>query len=267
MQDTTMVLDYGELANGFTYTIAAGITLAILNFAATRIYNFFADGTRNFIWQTPTSPLEKLINPKSSTQLKNRIKILLIDNELSLNVDQFNSEGYSLDYWDKAKNLKDLLEGTYDIIILDIKDVATELSPEDGFGLLQTIKNHNPFQIVIAFSAHSYDLSKKKFWDLADDAVDKPAGFLEMKDVLDNIINSRFDPKSNLAEIRSKLRNNNIKRRDILKIESSIASKIKKKKVLSLETDFSIISNKTQRNQLINMMSNFVNFYTDYETN
>lgn len=110
-----MELDYRELANGYTYSIAAGLSLATLNFVATKIYNHFADGTYNFLWRIPVSPLEKLINPKSSVPLKSRIKILLIDNELSLNVDQFNSEGYSLDYWDKAKSLKDLLEGTFDI--------------------------------------------------------------------------------------------------------------------------------------------------------
>jgi DNA-binding NarL/FixJ family response regulator len=266
MTVTLNIINNGEIVNGFIYTVLAGIALAILNFISTIIYRYFSGKSVSFFWQEQQSPLEKVFNPKSEKQIKQRIKILLIDNDKSLNVEQFNEEGYSMEYWPKVKSLKELNQGNYDIIILDIKDVAKDYSEEDGFGVLKSIKQNNPHQIVIAFSAHSYDFSKKKFWDMADEAIDKPAGFIEMKEVLDNVILKSFNAKEDIRKLRTRIVDINLSRRQLYIIEKRIATSIKKQNQLRLDDVLTCIHNSLQRNQVKNMLLRFINLYTDYET-
>jgi len=249
----------------FFVTVAGGLAVSFVNFIATKIYNHYTDSNRNFFWRPKESPLKKLIDKKSFKNLKSRIKILLIDDEKSLNIEQFNEEGYSMEYWEKVKSIDPLLRGEYDIIILDIKNIASDLSPEDGFGVLKSIKDNNPLQIVIAFSAYSYDFSKKKFWDLADEAVDKPVGFLEMKEVLDNLIHRRFNPSSDLRRIEAKFRKLNINKKDIYDIEKSINKKVQKKNIIDLDEEIKLISNPVDRNQIKNMLRRFLSLFTSYE--
>ncbi|REL37684.1 response regulator [Rhodohalobacter sp. SW132] len=251
--------------NKFLITVAAGLTLSVINFIGTKVYGHFKGKRISFFWREKDSYLLSLVNEKALSNLKNRIRILLIDDEESLNIDQFNREGYSLEHWEQVKSMKPLHQGEFDILILDIRDIATDISEEDGFGVLKSIKENNPLQIVIAFSAYSYDLSKKKFWDLADDAVDKPVGFIEMKKVLDNIIFNRFNPENEINIIHDKLYELNISTNDIISLEKSIHNKIKNNKVLRLQNELSFINDHLVRNQIINMYLRFLNLYTSYE--
>ena len=266
MTDTTNLINTGEIVNGFIYTLLGGVALALLNFVSTFIYKKISGKEINFLWKEKVSPLEKIINPKSEKQIRKKIKILLIDNDESLNIEQFNNEGYSLEYWTKVRSIKELLQGFYDIIILDIKDVAKDYSEEDGFGVLKSIKQNNPAQLVIAFSQFSYDFSKKKFWDMADEAVDKPAGFLEMKEVLDNLIHTKFNAKHELKELKDKILSINITKHQLSKIEKNIAENISKNNKLNIDKELNIINDSLQKNQIRNMLLRFVNLYTDYET-
>lgn len=255
-----------EIMNGLIYTVIGGLIIGIINFLATYLYRRVFGANINYFWKERKSPLEKLINHKSEKQIIRRIKILLIDDEYSLNIEQFNQEGYTMDYWPKVKSIKELLQGNYDIIILDIKNVAKEYSEEDGFGVLKTIKQNNPSQIVIAFSAHSYDFSKKKFWDLADEAVDKPVGFLEMKEVLDNIIRTSFYARNELKRLAEKVLSINLTKKQFYDIENKISTKIIQKKQLDIDNELSQINDSLQKMQVKNMLIRFINLYTDYET-
>ena len=140
-----------------------------------------------------------------------------------------------------------------------------DYSEEDGFGVLKSIKQNNPSQIVIAFSAHSYDFSKKKFWDMADEAVDKPAGFLEMKEVLDSIIQSTFNAHHDAKKLKEKIISINLSKNQLFVIEKRIVNHISKNKQLQLDKELEIIHNSLQRNQVKNMLLRFINLYTDYE--
>lgn len=249
----------------YLMTVATGVTIYLINFLFTKLYGVFTGKRVGFLWKEKESYLLSLVNDKAVSNLKKRIKILLIDDEESLNIEQFNREGYSLEYWDHVRSLKPLNHGEFDILILDIKDIAKNISEEDGFGVLKSIKENNPLQIVIAFSAYSYDLSKKKFWDLADDAVDKPVGFVEMKEVLDNVIFNRFNPIKEIDIIHEKLYELNFTNKEINSLEKSIYKKVRNKKVITLQNELSSINDHLIKNQVVNMYQRFLNLYTSYE--
>jgi len=265
MNDSTSLLDLREIANGYTYTILAAISLSLVNFLGLKIYNVVTGKKLSFIWRDKTITLDQIINRKTTKQMISRVRILLIDNEESINIQLFKDEGYTIEYWDKVKSMKPLFGGKFEIIILDIRDVAKDLSSEDGFGVLKAIKDNNPSQVIIAYSAYSYDLSKKRFWDLADEAVDKPSGFLEMKKVLDDVIQKYFNPDRILQLIRARFKDINISNKNELQFEKAIVRDLKSGVDVDLDSKLSYIQHDPDKVQIKNMVISFLNLFTNYE--
>jgi len=125
--------------------------------------------------------------------LRKRTRILVIDDdENSFPFEIMRKEGYAIDHWLKVENLSTLEKGEYDIMVLDIGGVAKEYTDEDGLGILEHLKSTNPAQIVVAFSGQAFDLSKNRFWRLADDALSKPVDAAKCKRMLDNLIENKM---------------------------------------------------------------------------
>ena len=79
-------------------------------------------------------------------EIRKRARILVIDDdEEAFPYKLLEKEGYNVQYWPKVEVLRDLENGEYDIIILDIFGVASaEMSTNDGLGILEHLKKHNP---------------------------------------------------------------------------------------------------------------------------
>lgn len=163
-------------------------------------------------------------------ELRNRTRILVIDDDPhSFPFELLRKEGYAIDHWPRVENLGTLERGQYDIIFLDIQGVAQEYSKEDGLGVLEHLKDANPSQIVVAFSAHSYDLSKNRFWRLADDSLSKPVEAAKCKRLIDNLIESKQTPLHYWEAIAELLRRQGLQPRQIAKVEAKVARAIAKK--------------------------------------
>lgn len=162
--------------------------------------------------------------------VRKRTRILVIDDDPhSFPFDVLRREGYAIDHWLKVENLQALEEGRYDIIFLDIQGVAQEYSGEDGLGILEHLKQVNPSQIVVAFSAHSYDLSKNRFWRLADDSLSKPVEAAKCKRLIDNLIESKRTPAHYWAAVSDLLARQGLDAKQIARVEDKIARALAKK--------------------------------------
>ena len=129
-------------------------------------------------------------------ELRRRTRILVIDDdESSFPFKQLKDEGYAIDHWPKVQSLTQLEQGTYDIVVLDIHGVGQEYSADDGLGILEHIKERNPSQLVVAFSGHTFDLAKNRFFRLADDVLGKPVDATKCKRVIDDLIASKMTPQ------------------------------------------------------------------------
>jgi len=156
--------------------------------------------------------------------LRKRTRILVIDDDPhSFPFDVLRREGYAIDHWFKVDTLRALEEGQYDLIFLDIQGVAKEYSGEDGLGILEHLKQVNPSQIVVAFSAHSYDLSKNRFWRLADDSLSKPVEAAKCKRLIDNLIESKRTPAHYWAVIADLLARQGLDAKQIARVEDKVA--------------------------------------------
>jgi DNA-binding NtrC family response regulator len=162
-------------------------------------------------------------------EVRKRTRILVIDDDPhSFPFDTLRREGYSIDHSPKVENLRTLEDGQYDIIFLDIQGVAQEYSQDDGLGILEHLKQVNPSQIVVAFSAHSYDLSKNRFWRLADDSLNKPVEAAKCKRLIDNLIESKRTPQHYWQAVAELLQRQGMSQKEIGQIEHKVAKAIGK---------------------------------------
>lgn len=93
----------------------------------------------------------KKIKVSNISQLRERVKILIVDDEEFGRVDQLSDRKYSIFY---KKDIDYSIEAEpFDIVILDIKGVARKMaSPKEGFGMAQDIKKIYPYKKIYCFS-------------------------------------------------------------------------------------------------------------------
>ncbi len=192
--------------------IVAGIILLIIVFLRKKIAAFFRNQSIKKSVSTPELKTEDELKIKNSFQeLQKKLKMIVIDDDEIFPVDGFLEFGYNIQRWEKldAGRLKQLHDGEFDIIILDIYGVATEIALNDGLDILEDLKSRNPSQVVIAYSSHSFDFSKNKFWEMADEKLGKPTPFVGTQKLIDNLIEKTFTIEYHTTKVKAILNNNN----------------------------------------------------------
>lgn len=179
------------------------------------------------LFRSKTKTLSSLAKHIPLVELRRRVKIVVIDDdENAFPLSALRDAGYSIEHWDKVKSVERLEQGDFDIIILDIGGVADHLTPAEGLGILQHLKEFNPAQIVIAFSGQSFDLSKQRFFKLADDVLPKPTDHLKCKQVLDSLIESKFTVPHLWSSVQAVLIKEGVPEKSVRKIEASLSRAI-----------------------------------------
>lgn len=184
-------------------TIIGGIIVALIT---TDYGKSFRKYISNFFYTRNTDILQ-LEQKNTIEDLKKKLRILVIDDDDIFPVNGFKQFGYLIDHWTfiQEAELKRLLDGEFDIIILDIYGIATNIAKEDGLDVLKIIKEHNPSQVIIAYSGQSFDLSKQIFWDLADEKLSKPTHFITTQLLIDRVIKEKFTLKNYISLIKKTL--------------------------------------------------------------
>lgn len=161
-------------------------------------------------------------------EAKKRASILVIDDDPNaFPVELMMAEGYKIQYWNEVKNLRDLENGLFDIIVLDIHGICpVGLSSNDGLGILEHLKKRNPSQIVIAYSGKKFDLRTEKFWRIADDYLGKPTDLLVAKEKIDALLRDKFTADYYWNSLREFLLAQGVSPKDVENLESWIAQAI-----------------------------------------
>lgn len=181
-----------------------------------------------------TKSIEKSFRPLSLADAKRHAKILVIDNDPnSFPLEFFRREGYTIDYWELVESLERLDSGSWDILILDIGDVAKHLTPDDGLGVLEHIKRYNPSQLVIAFSGQSFDLSKNRFFKLADDTLWKPVNSVKCKETIDQLLTEKFNVLHYWNGVKNVLKEDGVDDKKIYQVEARLLKSLKSGKKVS----------------------------------
>lgn len=184
--------------------------------------------------------MEQVVKPPTLDEIKQRAKILLIDDDPEAIPYQFlQKESYSIETWATVESVERLERGTYDIIILDIQGVAQHIDPErDGFGVLKILKENNPNQMIIACSGQDYDPETSDFFNLADDKLSKPVKPEHLKRKVDRLLRLRFDARFRWEETREHLISQGVSEGVLSKLENHLAECIATGEPLEIKSKF-----------------------------
>lgn len=129
--------------------------------------------------------------PDLETARKNA-RVLVIDDQEWPYQELFERDGYHIERWAEVRNLSQLTDGHYNLILLDIQGIGLSESQKlQGLGILEHIKTTNPAQSVIIYSSKSQKPSANKYLSMADAVFDKASQYTEFKAVIDSILTNR----------------------------------------------------------------------------
>ena len=127
--------------------------------------------------------------------VRKHARVLIIDDHALPAQKLFERDGYHFERWASIKNLSQLTDGHFHLILLDIHGVGMDESPNlQGLGILQHIKKSNPAQAVMVYSAQTHSVSSNEYLMLADAVLDKGMTYVEYKDRVDNLLLRRAAP-------------------------------------------------------------------------
>jgi DNA-binding NtrC family response regulator len=105
-------------------------------------------------------------------------------------------DGFNVTHWLRvdSASLRELEQGAFDIIVLDIVGIAdASVATNGGLGLLKHIKRVNPAQVVVAYSGQRFSVSDQEFFRLADETLAKPTDFVRVTEILDALLAEKFN--------------------------------------------------------------------------
>ncbi len=124
-------------------------------------------------------------------------KICIIDDQiehLKSFIDGLKKEGFTnLVQKNCVESVNELLESGYDLIILDLKGVAEDISAEDGIGIIETLKQSNPTLPVLIISGTTTTPDKASILSQADLIRTKPVLPADLASDVDDILKTRKD--------------------------------------------------------------------------
>lgn len=122
-------------------------------------------------------------------------RVLVIDDHVFPALATFERDGYHFERWASIKNLSQLTDDHYQLILLDINGVGLKESPDlQGLGILQHIKVTNPAQPVIIYSSKPQAITSTEYLQLADAVLDKGMSYVGYKEVVDDLLLRRATP-------------------------------------------------------------------------
>ncbi len=127
--------------------------------------------------------------------VRKEARVLVIDDHVFPALTTFERDGYHFERWPSIKNLSQLTDGHYQLILLDINGVGLKESPDlQGLGILQHIKVTNPAQPVIVYSSKPQAITSNEYLKLADAVLDKGMSYVRYKELVDELLLRRATP-------------------------------------------------------------------------
>ena len=149
-----------------------------------------------------------IVKEKSIEKLRERVKILLVDDEEYEIIDILKTRGYDIYY---KSDINYLIETEpFDIILLDIKGIAKMFgSPKQGFGFAINVKNKYPQKVVVSFSGTS-DIRINEELHKIDGFIMKDTDVDTWCNRLDKYIKDYCDPNYQWNAIANKLKKDGV---------------------------------------------------------
>lgn len=126
-------------------------------------------------WWAPAT-LESFDGAVTRERLIQSGRIVVIDDEQPLLIDELRKEGFAVDY-DQTGNDLDLIERQlYDVAIVDYQGVGVRLGKAQGLALLRHIRRVSPRTRLVAYTSRSLDASESEFFRMSHVVLPKDLG-------------------------------------------------------------------------------------------
>jgi DNA-binding response OmpR family regulator len=144
---------------------------------------------------------QKLSQHGFSTDVRKAIrnaKICIIDDQiehLRSFIEGLKKEGFTnLIEKNHVGSVNELLDGGYDLIVLDLKGVAEDISSDDGIGVVDSLNKSDPALPVLVISGSTTSPAKAKILSQADLIRTKPVLPADLASDVEDILKTRKDP-------------------------------------------------------------------------
>lgn len=172
-------------------------------------------------------------------------KICIIDNQiedLKSFHDGLKREGFSnIEKFKAAPTVNQILSNQYDLIILDLNDVATEITKDDGIGLLKLLKEREPALPILVVTGQYISPEVQGIISKADLVRKKPVLASDLANDVDTIMKIRNDKFWASLEVLKELNKINIQLTQelsfITRINLHFSRKSIEKKLIRREED------------------------------
>lgn len=126
-------------------------------------------------------------------QVRKRASLLVIDDFDFAYESLFERDGYHIQRWAEVVNLSQLTDSNFDVILLDLHGVGLRESPEmQGLGILRSVKDVNPTQLVVAYTSQQWGAKSQAFFALADAVLEKDDEYVDFKAQVDELLMRRY---------------------------------------------------------------------------
>lgn len=154
-------------------------------------------------------------------QLKNRIEIAVIDDQVFSQAELLLNNNFKLKELGDIRSIKNI-EG-YPIIVCDIHGVGAKFDPSGlgGAFLISEIRKNYPDKYIIAYSTHSNDLSLQRHTKYADYVMPVPSTIEQWREALEQAIKNVGDPVLRWKRFRYYLLEHDIELSEVYKLEQA----------------------------------------------
>jgi len=147
-----------------------------------------------------------VVQAPSLEDVRKTAQLLIVDDHAVPFQTLFERDGYHIQRWPKIENVSQLTDNHFALILLDLHGVGLKESPTlQGFGVLQHIKQRNPTQLVVAYSAQPWNASFREFFAMADAVLDKTNDYLAFKEQVDSLLLRRYTPGFFISKVNETL--------------------------------------------------------------
>jgi hypothetical protein len=130
-------------------------------------------------------PLSKFEAPITREELIKHSRIVVIDDEIPLIIEELQQAGFSVDHDKTGDVLSKYDNQLYDIAIIDFHGVGQRLGPAHGLDLLNYIKRVSPGTRLIAHTSRSLSAAEAQFFRESHVVLPKDLGLGESMKIIE----------------------------------------------------------------------------------
>jgi DNA-binding NarL/FixJ family response regulator len=149
--------------------------------------------------------LDSFDGPIARERLIQTARIVMVDDEDSLLVDELKSAGFSVEHDRAGNDLRAIDSQLYDLAILDYHGVGGRLGTAQGLDLLKHIRRVSPRTRVLAYTSRSLSATESEFFRLSHGVLPKDLGLVDSMAVIEGELQKAMGKEHLLDALLTKL--------------------------------------------------------------